>query len=464
MRTTRPARDGAARSLTAFAVAACLAIPHEASAAAAAFTGLGDLPGSVLESVAYGVSADGSVVVGYGFSAGGVIEAFRWTEADGMQGLGALPGVVGSIARGVSADGSVIVGESGGEAFRWTAVGGMQGLGSLVGASQPGSAAYDVSADGSVVIGWSRYASNVGQRAFRWTTTGGMVALLDDTLPNASIARAVSADGSTIVGDTQTFIVVPERRFQDEAFRWTAGDGLEALGFLPGSTDADSHGYDVSADGSVVAGYGSLGPAPAAFEAFRWTAADGMTSLGRVTGGAQTFGYGVSDDGSVVVGGSFAEGGLAFVWDEAHGVRALYDLLYAAGAPVRGWRLDSAWAVSADGRTIVGQGLDPDGHTEAWRAVLPEPVIGECNDGIDNDGDGLVDLADPGCPFPESTPENPQCDDGIDNNGDGLVDFDDPNCQPSWPYWEKAPCGIGIELVALIPAIRLLHSRRRRSS
>ena len=55
--------------------------------------------------------------------------------------------------------------------------------------------------------------------------------------------------------------------------------------------------------------------------------------------------------------------------------------------------------------------------------------------GIDDDGDGLVDLADPGCssvadPRELSMDEElPQCSDGIDNDGDGNIDFPyDPGC------------------------------------
>jgi len=73
-----------------------------------------------------------------------------------------------------------------------------------------------------------------------------------------------------------------------------------------------------------------------------------------------------------------------------------------------------------------------------------------CDDGVDNDGDGTVDLADPGCPGPVASPENPPCDDGVDNDGDGFIDFDDPICTPTWPYAERASrrCGIGAEPAA----------------
>lgn len=59
-----------------------------------------------------------------------------------------------------------------------------------------------------------------------------------------------------------------------------------------------------------------------------------------------------------------------------------------------------------------------------------------CSDGVDNDGDGLIDMADPGCSSPQDDNESntvtlPQCSDGIDNDGDGLIDLADPDCQNS---------------------------------
>jgi hypothetical protein len=59
----------------------------------------------------------------------------------------------------------------------------------------------------------------------------------------------------------------------------------------------------------------------------------------------------------------------------------------------------------------------------------------ECADGIDNDGDGRVDLEDPGCAGAdddreqEPAPGGGVCDDGQDNDLDGTVDFpDDGDC------------------------------------
>src|SRR5262245_238648 len=174
--------------------------------AAASLTPLGSLrPGCSFCSEANGVSADGSVVVG---DADYLInrEAFRWTSAGGMVGLGDLPGGdFYSNANAVSADGSVIVGNSssasGLEAFRWTSGGGMVGLGYLPGWVE--SSAYGASADGSVIVGNTSFSSSsLNGQAFRWTSAGGMVGLGD--LPGGQFysgASGVSADGSVIVGN-----------------------------------------------------------------------------------------------------------------------------------------------------------------------------------------------------------------------------------------------------------------------
>ncbi len=59
------------------------------------------------------------------------------------------------------------------------------------------------------------------------------------------------------------------------------------------------------------------------------------------------------------------------------------------------------------------------------------PGVGptECEDGIDNDGDGEIDVDDAGCgDDPSNDNEEPQCEDGIDNDGDGEIDVDDAGC------------------------------------
>ncbi|MHC4140484.1 MAG: multicopper oxidase domain-containing protein [Planctomycetota bacterium] len=66
-----------------------------------------------------------------------------------------------------------------------------------------------------------------------------------------------------------------------------------------------------------------------------------------------------------------------------------------------------------------------------------------CDDGLDNDGDGLPDYpADPGCAAADSTTESPECNDGIDNDGDGGTDYDgsppDPECGSVASHFDEA--------------------------
>ena len=56
-------------------------------------------------------------------------------------------------------------------------------------------------------------------------------------------------------------------------------------------------------------------------------------------------------------------------------------------------------------------------------------IVEICNNGIDDDGDGFVDCADAECQQITSCVEI--CDNGIDDNGDGLVDGEDPQCNSS---------------------------------
>ncbi len=55
---------------------------------------------------------------------------------------------------------------------------------------------------------------------------------------------------------------------------------------------------------------------------------------------------------------------------------------------------------------------------------------GSCGDGLDNDGDSLIDLDDPDCTEGEVQTElAPACADGLDNDGDGCIDLDDDGCK-----------------------------------
>ncbi|QLH53151.1 MAG: hypothetical protein CH6_0839 [Candidatus Kapaibacterium sp.] len=350
---------------------------------AQSLTWLGTLGGD--GSWAHGVSAEGSVVVGFAKNASGNWRAFRWTSATGMQDLGALGGDLSS-AYGVSADGNVVVGwannESGqGRAFRWTSATGMEDLGSLGGDE---SLAYGVSADGSVVVGEAKNAFG-WVRAFRWTATTGMENLGTLIGGGNSWANDVSSDGSVVVGTAENAFGWVR------AFRWTATTGMKDLGTLTG--EGWSYANSVSADGSVVVGWANH--ASGQDHAFRWTAATGMQDLGTI-GGESSRALGVSADGSVVVGwaGNESGQGRAFRWTAATGMQDLNEVFI--NLLQDGSELLSATDISLEGRFIVGLGYNArTGRTEAFLldteqassageepissfllSIFPQPVVG----------------------------------------------------------------------------------------
>ncbi len=334
---------------------AVLLFATPAPAAAQTFTGLGRLPGTTY-SYGFGVSGDGLTAVGWSD------HAFRWTAAGGMQDLGTMGGIV-SQALAASDDGSFITGNGDlappapfYSAFRWSSAEGMVSLGTL-GAASYGLA---ISADGAVVVGHSFLAPYSFNRAFRWTAASGMQDLGTLSGDNAARAQGVSADGSVVVGYS---VGTSESR----AFRWTSATGMVSLGHLAGGYLC--YAYGVSRDGSVVAGWGNT--AEGNTIAFRWTAEDGiMVPLGTLPTGTGSFANAISGDGATVVGRADAAGfPRAFLWTAGTGLVDLNTYLPTLGLNLTGWTLTKTNGVSADGRTIVGDGTH-NGNAEAWIATL----------------------------------------------------------------------------------------------
>ncbi len=228
------------------------------------------LPGdvAVLGSWAYGVSDDGGVIAGFARNVDDLSRsAVRWSGTNlDLTTLDGVPDGNESIAFGVSGDGSTIVGsyfdaepESDGKAFAWTAAGGLVTLDPL----GDGTAVIDASAiaraadqDGNVIVGTIRTGPYPVTQAVRWVD-GGTPESLGSLAGPVGISEAwdVSDDGSVIVGETQ---VIPGLIMR--AMRYTDDDGMETVeGWLRRNgvdigEDVTRVAHGVSADGSVIVG------------------------------------------------------------------------------------------------------------------------------------------------------------------------------------------------------------------
>ena len=58
-------------------------------------------------------------------------------------------------------------------------------------------------------------------------------------------------------------------------------------------------------------------------------------------------------------------------------------------------------------------------------------------------------------------PRPPRCSDGVDNDGDGSADLADPQCSGPYDDFEAPACGLGFEPVLMLPFLIGLRQRRR---
>jgi probable HAF family extracellular repeat protein len=252
------------------------------------------------------LSRNGLVLGGSANNASDGYRVVRWTASGEITSLGLLPTGFASLGYGVSSDGSTVVGSCNTtnaiRAIRWRAETGLLDLGVLPGHSS--SLGSGTNGDGSVVVGDCE--SGLDKTAFRWSTTGGMVSI--GRLPGslASYALATSDDGSVIAG--ASFLSRSgQANTQPRAIRWTSATGMVNLGGLP--NHPDSRGVGISGDGSVIVGWFSDSN-DVANGAFMWTQSTGMLDLNAflpsqgasIDGWVLTKANGISRDGTAIVG------------------------------------------------------------------------------------------------------------------------------------------------------------------
>ena len=352
-------------------------------------TGIGVLNPDLPNSGALGVSANGRVAVGLSGLRLFEDTSIRWTPEDGLEDLGWLF-TSPSYMWGASGTGRVLVGHSLGprglEGHIWTRETGMVGIDDLPGGNHS-SALGSVSRDGTIMGGVA--SDELGGVAILWTHADGF--LIIGELPGGGYHASVqdiTPDGQRAVGRSQI------AGGTDGAFLWTPEQGMVALGDLQGG-DLGSAAYDISADGKVIVG--KAVNSDLYKEAFRWTEEGGMVGLGDLPGSRfQSTARACNADGSVIVGDGLGfdnDGGgnrKAFIWTEEDGMRPLVEVLETDyGVETGGWILLNATDISADGRTIVGWGYNPEGTVEGFVAYL-----GPLDCRADINGNGVIDRWD----------------------------------------------------------------------
>ena len=218
--------------------------------------------GAILSSSsATGVSANGSVVVGYGFDATtSFVDKAFYHQTGVLNLITAMGAGNANRATGISANGNLIVGTESNDFNNATSSSGfihtVGGTSTLVQADSAITAFNTaglnftqltaISGNGAIAIGYASSSLNPGdEQAFKYNVSGATYAALGSlSVGGWSIARAINSDGSVIVGQSD-----------NQAFKYQDGT-LTPLGFLGTGNESDATG--VSADGKVIVGYSRI--------------------------------------------------------------------------------------------------------------------------------------------------------------------------------------------------------------
>lgn len=318
---------------------------------------VGVLPGPFPQTAIKVLSGDGKVVLGSTTDG----RPIRWTMAEGISELNDN-GCFCFKPLAISYDGAVAAGRAGNDSYRLLEGGVLQEI--------PLNNLIDISADGSKIV---------GNGSGLWTAEGG---LLDFRSPDIAPATGsfspsrISNDGSTVAG-TSTGLF-PGSTTYTASTLWTETGGYMILDNLPGPR-AGHNDYvrtgGISGDGTTVVGYYSNPEFGS--EAYRWT--NGVFQpLGQLQEGDPytTTAFGVSGDGSVVVGVGTVDGTgsssgsrltVPWIWDETNGMRKMSEFLEEGGVDLTDEDFRGQIPLISDnGRTLAFTNLP-------WVVILPSP-------------------------------------------------------------------------------------------
>jgi uncharacterized membrane protein len=316
-------------------------------------------------------SDDGSVIAGT--LTNGSYGPFRWTEATGLVPLGrvAYVGIGGTPA--ISADGTKIASTIGSLDSSYTT----QGLWTLGSGWQelmppmppdggPGDGSYGsvwgLSGDGTTPVGlYWRYGFGRAH-ASKWTQATGVVDLGGTVTNQSSRANGVNFDGSVIAGWVET----PTGPWRPAA--WVNGTFVLLTDYVEATNAGTGEARVVSRSGNHIAGF-AADPGTGQRAAVLWKRTAGVfgpTQLlgwidGSTPGYGKTIPYGVSDDGSIVIGYASFSGDpfdvAGFVWTEATGVVDVRQYMADQGVLIDpNFYIQGLTAMTPDGTKIFGYG------------------------------------------------------------------------------------------------------------
>ncbi len=224
------------------------------------------------------------------------------------------------------------------------------GIGGINGLACSSIRAQALSADGSTVVGQTSATS--GPVGFRWRN--GVQELLPD-FPGGStyaVAYGVSGDGSVAVGQGQ-----PDGPTLAPC-QWDAANTITQLPYPPDATNG-GWGFGANGNGSITVGVAFMPDNNA--RACKWTAG-GVESIGYLPGGTGSGAFDISLDGHTIVGVGDSPGGYeGFRWDDG---------VFTALGDLPGGTYESrAQRIAANRNVIVGYGTSDAGHEAAcWAA------------------------------------------------------------------------------------------------
>ena len=306
---------------------------------------------------------DDGVAVGGETTAGGDMHAIRYTDATGVQDLGALSGFgAQSYASAIASDGAI-----GGHAdradgtslffgHRYTARGGRTEI------CSSSCSVWDLNGHGQVV-GLLPGRDPTTWQAFIYAPDNGLRAL--GTLGGARSSASAISEAGVVVGNAQ--LEGSAKQDLGHAFIYDAREASPRLRDM--NVVFDARGWILEAANDVnesfIVGHGVRGDVK---RAFRIDVATGkVLDLGTIPNGRNSFAWGVDAYGDVV---GWAEDATdhnnAFVYSAGlGGMKRLSDLV----DPALGWQLVQANAVNAHGM-IVGWGYH-DGAPRGFKLALP---------------------------------------------------------------------------------------------